>query len=145
MAEPDCSTVTVEAQIDASPLSFAPLGAPTFELEFTEVSKPLEMHPLCGILKPTRTPNAITGKKLTWEDWSLLTANDYDDTGSGTGIWVGSAKFSLAEYQAKKARGQDSYVVFAPVIRRTTIHLYPPPDCGSAVGQAPDAAEQRLR
>lgn len=127
--------VTLEAMQATGSFNFAPLGPPVYEVEFSEITRPLEQHSRCGKLKSDRTPNAVTGKKLTWEDWQLLTDSDYDSTGNGSGIWASTAKWDLATYQAMKARGQDSYVLYAPILRRTTIHLTPPADVGSASGR----------
>jgi len=126
--------ITLEGQVDPSTLTFEPLGPPVFELDFDVVVKPLEQHPLCGILKPDRAVSSVTQKQLTWEDWPLLTSDDYDATGNGTGIWASVGKWDLATYKARKEKGEDSYEVFAPVVKRTTIHLYPPSDVGSASG-----------
>jgi hypothetical protein len=127
--------LTLEGVLDPSSYTTEPLGPPVFELEFGELTRPLEQHSLCGILKPARPISPVTQKKLTWEDWQLLTTDDYDSTGNGTGIWAAAAKWSLSTYQRKKERGEDSFVLYTPIIRRTTIHLYPPGDVGSMAGR----------
>jgi hypothetical protein len=127
--------ITLESQLDPSQFGSDPLGPPVFELAFQEVQKPLEVHPCCGILKPARPINPYVNKIVTWEDWWALTDADYDSTGTGSGIWASVPKWSLATYKAKKEKGEDSYVVYAPIIKRTTIHLYPPGDVGDASGK----------
>lgn len=95
------------------------LGDPIYEVEWMELQKPLEAHPECGRLKPTRkkyNDNGIespTGKQRTWDDWADLTGDDYDTTGDIT----------LAGYKAYRARGVESYLVGQPVARRTTYYL----------------------
>jgi hypothetical protein len=132
--------LTLEGVLDPSSYTVEPLGTPIFELEFGELNRPLEQHSLCGVLNPDRPTNPTTQKKITWEDWALLdpdedTGVDYDSTGSGSGIWASAAKWDIATYLQRKNKGEDSFILFTPTVRRTTVHLYPPGDVGSMSGR----------
>jgi hypothetical protein len=122
--------LVLEAAVDSSTFSTEPLGEPTYENEWAEVQKPLETHPECGFLTANRDKykdgvQSEDGKQRTWEDWQSLTDNDYDS----------SPGWSLEQYKSLKERGVDSYVVFQPIVRRTTIHLARPVDLGAASGK----------
>jgi len=141
--------ITLEAALDDSGQSPDAIGEPTYEIEYGELEKPLETHRLCGKLKPNRPRykdgenNPAEGKQRTWEDWQSLDDNDYDGTGHPLKP-AGNTEtlWTREQYKSLKEKGQDSYVVAAPIIRRTTIHLRKPDDIGAATGkrQNPPAA-----
>lgn len=99
--------------------SFDPLGEPIYEIDFSELSKTLEAHPDCGILKPDR-PEGNNGRKKDWGDWADLSDDDYDADGG----------WSLAVYKAKKERGIDSFLTATVTIRRTIYYFRNPGGVG---------------
>jgi hypothetical protein len=157
--------IDVTAQILADPSNFSTeaLGAAIYETEWAELQKAIETHPQCGFLSPFRSyylngaiqnDSATGGKRRTWEDWADLlgvktgaAAMDYDgsggdgslnEDGSGSGDGYnedGDPIWTLAQYQKLRSAGTDSYVLFVPVVRRTTYHLYAPEDLGTLSGK----------
>lgn len=133
--------ITMEAKLDDSTFDSAPLGEPTYEIEWSSVIRPIEFHPRCGRLNPGRKtfPDAGggVGKQRTWEDWTSLTGTgddkDYDNSFSrgpaAPTIWT------LTEYKQLREMGVDSYEGTFPTIRRTTIHFYKPNDVGAGCGR----------
>lgn len=77
------------------------LSGETIEVEWSQIDKPLEQHPLF--------------KDLTKEELKLI-SNVLNDKAQESEI---KNETALKLYE-KKRRGQDSYLVFAPVVRRTT-------------------------
>ncbi len=112
-----------------------------------EVQKGIEQNPHCGRLYEGRAKfkNGIIdekeGKQRTWEDWESLSA-DPPTEGYFHGDYVEESHkepaWSIEEYKSMKEKGQDSYIVYQPVIRRTTIHLTKPEDVGDASGKRQD-------
>jgi hypothetical protein len=148
---------TAEILADPSNFSTTALGSAIYETEWAELQKAIETHPRCGVLSHARSyylNNAVQidsstgGKRRTWEDWADLLGVDtggakLDYDASGTGAADGSNGvnsngdniWTLAQYQSLRAAGTDSYVIFVPVIRRTTYHLYTPEDLGTLSGR----------
>ncbi len=124
--EEDGGTGTMIVTLETTgvdPVTTAPLGEPSFEIDFGELTRPIEMHPRCGVLKADRPSADSNGSKRTWEDWANLTSADYDDSGEN--------KWKLSDYQSLKAAGVDNYNVGSPVLRRTLRYFVPPPDIGA--------------
>lgn len=139
--------VTLEAGLDDSGQSDAPLGQPTYEVEFAELEKAIEQHPRCGRLKANRPKykdgvvSAAEGKQRTWEDWNALDADDYDAAFTPVPPFAAATVWTLAEYKGLKEKGVETYILASPVIRRTTTHLRKPSDLGAAVGQRQEPPE----
>ena len=142
--------VTLEAAVSDSTFSTEPLGEPTYEIDWVETQRPIELHKNCGKLNPERAwfkdgailtvedPAAAGGKQLTWEDWPQLMEASEDNPGgdyleeSASG---GPIVWSLENYKGIKEQGQDAYLFYSPVVRRTTIHLRKPADVGDGSGK----------
>lgn len=101
-------------------VSSEPLGEPIYEIDWQELTKPLEQHHKCGKLKADRA--SVNGKKRTWDDWSDLEASDYEAVGGG---------WDLATYKAKRAKGIESFSIAFPIIRRTIYYLRTPEGVGA--------------
>lgn len=135
--------VTLEAALDESSNSTEPLGEPQYEIEWVRLEKPIETNPHCGRLYDGRAKykdgivNETEGKQRTWEDWESLVYEAPDGYASGDYIEDSPASptWSLEEYKSLKESGQDSYVVYHPVVRRTSSHLAKPPDVGTYAGK----------
>jgi len=131
--------VTLEKPLSEEELDDEPIGEPTFEIEWIELQRPIEMHPNCGTLKAGRykwnggvkqgdADNTTKGDLHTWDDWAELDADDYQAGGA-------DSSWSLAQYKSLKAKGVDSYVLAQPILRRTLIYLKPPEGIGAATGK----------
>lgn len=113
--------VTYEAP-NTSGESPEPLGEPIYEIEFTEMTKKIENHPLCGVLTGTNN--------LTWDDWQNFTEDDY----AGISLVGGDPGWTLAEYLGLKKHGEDEYLTFWPRVRRTLTYFFKPDDVGTYAG-----------
>lgn len=127
--EGDGETATMSVYLGAtkapdSDTSFAAIGEPIYELDFQELTKPLEQHPKCGILNPDRTEKEKLGKKrATWDDWADLEQDvDY--------IGVGPVQWDLATYQAKRQKGIENFQIVFPIVRRTLTFYRQPSGIG---------------
>ncbi len=141
--------ITLEAMLSDGDVSTEPLGEPTYEIEWAELQKPLETHIKCGTLNPDRAfykdgvkveegSGDRVGKQRTWEDWQQLTEVGDDDADYQPVNVKGDAAMSLEDYKFLKESGQDSYVVYQPIVKRNSIHLAKPDDVGSASGKLQD-------
>lgn len=108
-------TVYLEAPYQPDPLDPNPLGDPTYEIEWAELSKAIEGHPRCGSLK----------NKKRWDEWESLEAADYD-----TSTAVGSPAWTFENYISLKKAGTESWSVSAPMVRRQSKYYYTPTDLG---------------
>jgi len=104
-------------------VTFEPLGEPIYEIDWQELTKPLEQHPNCGTLNPDR--EAVNGKKRTWDDWADLKESDYQEDLSGWDPW------ELATYQAKREKGIESFSIAFPIVRQTIYYLRAPGGVGA--------------
>lgn len=135
--------VTLEATTDESTNSTEPIGEPQYEIQWTRMEKPIELHPRCGRLYEGRAKykdgqiNETEGKQRTWDDWESL--SDVAPEGYGNGDYVeesdDSDTWSLDDYKSLRERGQESYQVSYPVVRRTSSHLAKPGDVGAMIGR----------
>ncbi len=121
------------------------LSEPIYESDYSEERVRLEEHKKCGALKADRpryeypdreTSAANPGKtkaeaaadsdnyykQRTWDHYTALDGNDYDDTGSG--------KWSLATYKSLRDSGFESFPVAFPVCTATTYHRSRPASTG---------------
>ena len=141
--------VTLEMATSSEGFSTDPIGEPLYEIDWLELQKPLESHARCGILNPDRAfyqdgqkvppvtpgPGVVQGgKQRTWDDWPQLTQGDVGDDGDYLSLndrIDDEAVWDVETYKAQRESGQDSYITFEPVIKRTTIHLAKPLDTGA--------------
>ena len=139
ITEGDGESATMEVTMELNTVpgvdtSTAALGEPVYEIDFTELTKPLETHPRCGSLKESRpkydehgvkvTDPTAGGKRRTWEDWADLDADDYESSGD---------QWDLSTYQSKRRKGIESYNIGAPVVRRTMYYQRPVAGVGEDV------------
>lgn len=99
--------VVVSSVVENPGGSSAPLADPIPEVDWIRIEKPLAQHPQ---FINALTPQMIADAKKWAEDPSSYTGDSF---GTGT---------KQALFATKLARGQDSYVVYAPVVKLTTEH-----------------------
>lgn len=125
-------TTTYESSEVEDGVTLEPIGAPVYELEWSEMRNRIERHPRCGILT---TSAASIGK--SWENWQALEYADYetDPRGDGEFTLTGESIWTLDEFKAMKKRGEEEYVVWTPRVRRTLRYVARPPDVGFYCGR----------
>jgi hypothetical protein len=112
------------------PYSFAGLDAPggLQEIEWVEVQKKLEQHPRYQIGGPA----ALTASDLDKiEDWRTTTS------ATERASKFSALSFNAQDFAAKVNRGQDSWVIYAPVARQTLRSQSEPTAGGCGVIQSP--------
>jgi len=118
----------------------SPIAEPIYESDYAEERRPIEEHKRCGYLEPNRpfyeypdrkkspanpsktaaevdasTDNKVY-KQREWHNWSALDAADYHVNSQDPHAWT------LAQYQALKAKGRNDYPVNYPVCSKTSYH-----------------------
>ncbi len=112
----------------------------TLEIEWIEVQKPLETHPMFNAASATSVhPNAGL-YELSDDDWDTIDEWKSADRARKREIILEESTAEALAFIHRLQRGQDSYVLYCPVGRRTRKYATAPVCTRSGLPQNPPAA-----
>lgn len=107
------------------------VSVPEFEIEWTQLEKPLLQHPMFAdaAARTYRMGAAARAAVLAWEnaDPTHRAAEMYEDAGTWKNLGdLAEGAAGAVKYAQKRLNGTESYQLFVPVVRRTREYREPP-------------------